>query len=72
LVSRSQEAVSLRTLDGATALHMAVAGDHLEVAKYLAEHGADVNARNGGCRQLVLTQQGAAHLLSPLLLLRGV
>lgn len=40
------ESVNNRNADGFTALHLAAASNHLEVAEYLTSHGAEVNAKN--------------------------
>lgn len=46
IVAALPELVSQRDETGATALHYAALGGHEDIARFLVEHGADVNARD--------------------------
>lgn len=53
VVQREPTSVSARDESGASALHLAAAGGHMETVSLLAEAGADVNAR-GACGETPL------------------
>ncbi|KAL6874793.1 hypothetical protein J3F83DRAFT_728693 [Trichoderma novae-zelandiae] len=57
---------------GLTPLHLAVERDHLAVAMYLLDHGADVHARaDGGCMPLHLAARYASAATVEMLIERG-
>ncbi|KAM0254556.1 hypothetical protein ACHAQJ_006662 [Trichoderma viride] len=57
---------------GLTPLHLAVERDHMAVAMFLLDHGADVNARaDGGCMPLHLAARYASAATVEMLIDRG-
>ncbi|KAL7952048.1 ankyrin [Trichoderma barbatum] len=57
---------------GLTPLHLAVERDHMAVAMYLLDHGADVHARaDGGCMPLHLAARYASAATVEMLIERG-